>query len=124
MTEPEAGTALHGLVCWQEWRVAGAGPDRVTLATEIWPQPGYPFRIGLATDYQLGPDGLSAVSYTPLRAHETLLDLVCRLPLEKKNNTIFVTPSLTDTYTYINNTILCYIDVQYTQWLCTSFHSS
>lgn len=59
MTEPEAGTALHGLVCWQEWRVAGAAPDRVTLATEIWPQPGYPFRIGLATDYHLGPDGLS-----------------------------------------------------------------
>jgi len=25
-----------------------------------------------------------AVSYTHLRAHETVLDLVCRLPLEKK----------------------------------------
>ena len=25
------------------------------------------------------------VSYTPLRAHETVLDLVCRLLLEKKN---------------------------------------
>mgnify|MGYP002682247305 CR=1 FL=1 len=41
-------------------------------------------------------DGLSArdvvlgykpVSYTHLRAHETVLDLVCRLLLEKKNNT-------------------------------------
>ena len=28
-----------------------------------------------------------AVSYTHLRAHETVLDLVCRLLLEKKNNT-------------------------------------
>ena len=28
----------------------------------------------------------SAVSYTHLRAHETVLDLVCRLLLEKKNN--------------------------------------
>ena len=28
---------------------------------------------------------LSAVSYTHLRAHETVLDLVCRLLLEKKN---------------------------------------
>ena len=28
------------------------------------------------------------VSYTHLRAHETVLDLVCRLLLEKKNNTI------------------------------------
>ena len=28
----------------------------------------------------------SAVSYTHLRAHETVLDLVCSLLLEKKNN--------------------------------------
>ena len=28
---------------------------------------------------------LGAVSYTHLRAHETVLDLVCRLLLEKKN---------------------------------------
>ena len=28
---------------------------------------------------------LAAVSYTHLRAHETVLDLVCRLLLEKKN---------------------------------------
>jgi len=30
----------------------------------------------------------SAVSYTHLRAHETVLDLVCRLLLEKKNRTL------------------------------------
>ena len=29
-----------------------------------------------------------AVSYTHLRAHETVLDLVCRLLLEKKNRTV------------------------------------
>ena len=29
----------------------------------------------------------AAVSYTHLRAHETVLDLVCRLLLEKKNYT-------------------------------------
>ncbi len=28
----------------------------------------------------------TSVSYTHLRAHETVLDLVCRLLLEKKNN--------------------------------------
>ena len=33
-------------------------------------------------------DGLKAVSYTHLRAHETVLDLVCRLLLEKKNKII------------------------------------
>ena len=32
-------------------------------------------------------DTLGAVSYTHLRAHETVLDLVCRLLLEKKKNT-------------------------------------
>ena len=32
-----------------------------------------------------GGESFLAVSYTPLRAHETVLDLVCRLPLEKKN---------------------------------------
>ena len=32
-------------------------------------------------------DGVVAVSYTHLRAHETVLDLVCRLLLEKKKNT-------------------------------------
>ena len=31
---------------------------------------------------------LGAVSYTHLRAHETVLDLVCRLLLEKKKNSI------------------------------------
>ena len=31
--------------------------------------------------------GIAAVSYTHLRAHETVLDLVCRLLLEKKKNT-------------------------------------
>ena len=30
-------------------------------------------------------DGVPAVSYTHLRAHETVLDIVCRLLLEKKN---------------------------------------
>ena len=31
----------------------------------------------------------TAVSYTHLRAHETVLDLVCRLLLEKKKNTTY-----------------------------------
>ena len=32
-------------------------------------------------------DSIDSVSYTHLRAHETVLDLVCRLLLEKKNTT-------------------------------------
>ena len=33
-------------------------------------------------------NGIIAVSYTHLRAHETVLDLVCRLLLEKKKQSI------------------------------------
>ena len=36
--------------------------------------------------YDGTPNGYMPVSYTHLRAHETVLDLVCRLLLEKKTN--------------------------------------
>ena len=45
-----------------------------TLWEQVEPFAGYGFNQGHAT----------AVSYTHLRAHETVLDLVCRLLLEKK----------------------------------------
>ena len=41
-----------------------------------------------------GAMGTSPVSYTHLRAHETVLDLVCRLLLEKKTYTSPPTPFL------------------------------
>ena len=44
--------------------------------------PALPFRTG-EIDLELTIKGI-AVSYTHLRAHETVLDLVCRLLLEKK----------------------------------------
>ena len=40
---------------------------------------------------QLLPEGVWPVSYTHLRAHETVLDLVCRLLLEKKKLTRYTT---------------------------------
>ena len=43
--------------------------------------------LGLALVRDLLESGLEAVSYTHLRAHETVLDLVCRLLLEKKKHT-------------------------------------
>ena len=47
--------------------------------TRIWKERGY-------TAFNLGSSAQSPVpvSYTHLRAHETVLDLVCRLLLEKK----------------------------------------
>ena len=50
------------------WAAARA-PERIALE-----------EAGLQLDYA----ALDAVSYTHLRAHETVLDLVCRLLLEKK----------------------------------------
>ena len=49
--------------------------------------------------------GFNPVSYTHLRAHETVLDLVCRLLLEKKitiltNHTIYVFPILITPQSY------------------------
>ena len=52
-----------------------------TVAEEI-------FSMKLSRDVSAGEIVLvdiDAVSYTHLRAHETVLDLVCRLLLEKKN---------------------------------------
>ena len=39
----------------------------------------------------LGSTWISTVSYTHLRAHETVLDLVCRLLLEKKKTSTIIT---------------------------------
>ena len=36
------------------------------------------------SDNTSNPENITPVSYTHLRAHETVLDLVCRLLLEKK----------------------------------------
>src|SRR5665811_1791147 len=57
--------------------VAGKTPveDLVSLAPE-------PSQVVTIANFDAGRAG--AVSYTHLRAHETVLDLVCRLLLEKK----------------------------------------
>ena len=44
-----------------------------------------PHRVRGDQEHPVGSrEGFIAVSYTHLRAHETVLDLVCRLLLEKK----------------------------------------
>ena len=52
----------------------------VAEARRVARQIGYPVLV--RPSYVLGGRAM-AVSYTPLRAHETVLDLVCRLLLEK-----------------------------------------
>ena len=47
----------------------------------------HPQEVGAVADLGAGARDREPVSYTHLRAHETVLDLVCRLLLEKKKKT-------------------------------------
>ncbi|GAA1319033.1 aldose 1-epimerase family protein [Leucobacter albus] len=59
LTEPGRGHAIHGLVAWLDWSVIEHSEHAVTLATTIVPQPGYPWRVYVTTEYRLGSDGLT-----------------------------------------------------------------
>jgi aldose 1-epimerase len=59
LTEPEARNAIHGLVRWAPWQVAGREPHRVAMAYALHPQPGYPFALALRIDYELSENGLT-----------------------------------------------------------------
>jgi aldose 1-epimerase len=59
LTEVAKHNAIHGLVRWVGWSLVGHAPDRVDLRTTVWPQPGYPFRLGLTASYELGDLGLT-----------------------------------------------------------------
>ena len=67
------------------WFHAGDHPIEIVLPKARW---GESWRIVASTALpgeipdEAVPAGLSAVSYTPLRAHETCAELVCRLLLE------------------------------------------
>lgn len=60
LSEPEAGNALHGLVCWNVWDVVEAGADHAVLRTEVPPQPGWPGWLAVTVRWQLQPGELSA----------------------------------------------------------------
>ena len=60
-----------------------------------------PVPVAIAVAPRTAPQRRIPVSYTHLRAHETVLDLVCRLLLEKKKDTLH-TSTLIDTHTHAN----------------------
>ena len=73
--------------------------DRSSAASDVYKRQGLVGGLGLAPGANIGekgatfeavhgsaPDIAGTVSYTHLRAHETVLDLVCRLLLEKKKH--------------------------------------
>ena len=75
--------------------------DRSSAASDVYKRQqegkvanGAKFRVWRPSDPQVDIEGTpipfttGSVSYTHLRAHETVLDLVCRLLLEKKKKKI------------------------------------
>lgn len=61
-TEPSRGNAIHGLVRWSNWTVTAQEPERLVTELVLHPRPGYPFTLGLAIEYRLGPGGLSVAT--------------------------------------------------------------
>jgi aldose 1-epimerase len=59
ITEPERGTALHGLVVWERFDAVRHDDAAVTLTHQLVPIPGYPFEIEIEARYELGDDGLT-----------------------------------------------------------------
>lgn len=59
LTEPERGHALHGLVAWLDFHPVQVSENAVTLAAQIVPQQGYPWRISIEVTYALDADGLT-----------------------------------------------------------------
>ncbi len=50
--------AIHGLVRWVAWSVVEREAQRVVVAHELHPQPGYPFALALRLEYALSAAGL------------------------------------------------------------------
>lgn len=58
LTEPEKGTAIHGLARWVPWQVLRRDTTTASLGLELPPQPGYPFQLMLEVTYRLDAGGL------------------------------------------------------------------
>ncbi|MFJ4227669.1 aldose 1-epimerase family protein [Paenarthrobacter nicotinovorans] len=65
VSEPERGTALHGLAYPLDWTVKEHDPGSVTLTCTVGPTSGYPFVVELSTRYVLDETGL----HTSVTAH-------------------------------------------------------
>jgi len=62
LDEPSRNNAIHGLVRWRPWRMAGRAQNRVAMQCVLYPTPAYPFTLSLTIEYRLGRDGLSVVT--------------------------------------------------------------
>jgi aldose 1-epimerase len=58
LNEPERRNAIHGLVRWSAWNATEREPHRVVMEHILYPQPGYPFFLGISIEYALSNNGL------------------------------------------------------------------
>src|SRR5664280_2664264 len=68
----------------QNQRLAEATCQTTHITSIAWSQPAASPAIAARPVGIVAMAGVGSVSYTHLRAHETVLDIVCRLLLEKK----------------------------------------
>jgi aldose 1-epimerase len=59
LNEPERKNAIHGLVRWATWTTAEQKPHRAVMEYVLYPQPGYPFTLGISVEYALSDSGLT-----------------------------------------------------------------
>jgi aldose 1-epimerase len=59
LNEPARSNAIHGLVRWANWQAREREPHRIVLTHDLHPQPGYPFSLELAIEYELSASGLT-----------------------------------------------------------------
>jgi aldose 1-epimerase len=62
LTEPDKHNAIHGFLRWRPWQALEHGPDRVTMASTLFPLKGYPFTLGLRITYVLDEAGLTVTT--------------------------------------------------------------
>ena len=59
ITEPALNNASHGLLRFTAYEAIETGPDRVTLAADVYPQTGYPFHLTTRVTYALTESGVA-----------------------------------------------------------------
>jgi aldose 1-epimerase len=62
LTEPDRGTAIHGLLRWRAWRPIEVNGHRVVMGIRLHPMPGYPFALDVRVAYRVGTHGLEVAT--------------------------------------------------------------
>src|SRR5664280_2423210 len=83
-TDPHLGENIPDHWRIVSWLTGFTGSSATVVITELFAGLWTDSRYILQADKQLLDSEFIPVSYTHLRAHETVLDIVCRLLLEKK----------------------------------------